>query len=245
MQKLSRRHLIITGAAGLGSIPVLSWFAAAQQDTSPGAGASGRGQGMQGGSMDAFIAACLLAKGRKQIEICRFAMDKLQNDECKRFAQAEIEEHEHIKRRLGELGFTPTGGGTGTGGGQDRTGTGDRTSGADRNTAAGAAGQGRGDTTQGGRLSPELMQIVMTDNEVADQCIATLKSEMGKLQGPKFDKAFIGDQLHSHYGLFDHAVVFRNHARQVVPVLNEGRPIIERHIATCKQIKEHFEQMKG
>jgi hypothetical protein len=256
--------------------------------------------------LDPFFAGCLLAKGRRQIEVCRFAMDKLQNDECKRFAQAEIDEHQHIKQRLGELGFTPAmfnngaggTGGAGTGG-SDRSGTSDRSSGTGdsgsvssrpRNaagtgasggsgtisagrgqgtgagdnrsgvgaggvagtvggvggTVGGIGGQGQGGAVGGmGPMPPLLMQIVMVDQEVAEQCIATAKAEMGKLQGPKFDMAFIGDQLHEHYGLFDHAVVFRNHAARIVPVLNEGRPIIERHIATCKELKERLANMRS
>jgi len=72
-----------------------------------------------------------------------------------------------------------------------------------------------------------------------------MRAELSKQQGLKFDKCYVGDQLHEHFGLLDKAMVFRRHATpELVPVLEEARPIIERHIATLKGLMEKLDSMK-
>src|SRR4051812_20883789 len=69
MRNVSRRELI---AAGAGMVPFagLAAVAAAQQGDTAADAAADR---------DALFASCLLIIGRKQIEVCRFALDRLQH----------------------------------------------------------------------------------------------------------------------------------------------------------------------
>lgn len=219
MQNVSRREALTAGA-GLLAAGGLAAVATAQPPGAPGAMAPG---------VDPMMALCLLATGRKQIEVCRFALTKLQNADAKAFAQAEIDEHEHIKARLAQLGYqypanipaTPAGGGG--------------------VVQAGAAPMMLGRIA----MPPGMAAWVPVEHALSEQCIATEKSELGKHEGAKFDMAFIGGQLHAHYGLFDRGVTFRKFASQpMAPVLDEARPVIERHIATCKELKEKLAAMK-
>jgi len=148
------------------------------------------------------MAACLLIVGRKQIEVCRFALEKIQDDEVKAFAQAEIDEHETLKKRLQELGYqypaAPE----------------------SRAEAATTAGRRASRVLAVGRtvLPPGAAEMIRIDHEVKQQCIETTRTEQSKLSGVKFDKRFIGSQLDAHYALFDHGVVFRKHAtRELAP----------------------------
>jgi len=225
MREISRRDVMAVGA---GMLPLvgLAGYAMAQTRNE-----GGRGNERDRGSWhDAAMSACLLIKGRRQIEVCRMAMDKLQHDDCKKFAQAEIDEHEHIRKKLDEMGYQfPTTGNrsgvvaaSGTDGGNERQMT----------------------TITVGRatLPADVSQVIGMDLQILEQCLTSARSEMGKLQGMKFDKCFIGDQLHAHYGLFDHAVVFRkNSTHDLAAVLDEGRPIIEKHISMCKSIMDKLE----
>jgi len=228
MREISRRDVM---AAGAGMVPFfgLAGFALAQRDDR-----SGRTTESSMGH-DPVLAAKLLIKGRRQIEACRFAMDKLQHDECKAFAKAEIDEHEHIKQQLSQQGYEfPTSG-------NNRSGvvTTGATDGDDRQ-------RGMAVTVGKISLSPEASGMIAMGLEVLEQCLTTYKAEMGKLQGMKLDKCFIGDQLHAHYEIFDHAMVFRKHStRNLATVLDEGKPVIERHIATCKQIMDKLESSRG
>jgi len=221
MRTVSRREALAAGA-GILTTAGLAAVATAQP---PGA-APGQ---MMGGGLDTAFALCLLAKGRKQIEVCRFAQTKLQNDDAKKFAQAEIDEHEHIRQRLEQLGYAyPTNVPTAQAGG-------------------GGIAQAGGVQVMVGRmpLPPGMAAWAPVEHALMEQCIATEKAELGKLEGVKFDAGFIGCQLAAHYGLWDHDVVFRKFASpQLAPVLDEARPVIERHLATCKEIKEKLHAMK-
>jgi predicted outer membrane protein len=207
-------------AAGAGIVPFagLAAVAAAQQADTATDAATER---------DALFASCLLIVGRKQIEVCRFALDRIQHEDVKAFAQAEIDEHETLRKRLEGLGYgypSPSSGGAGDG--------------ARRGRAAILS-------VRRAELPPGASELIAVDHEVAEQCIATTKTEQGKLQGLKFDERFVGSQLDAHYALFDRGVVFRKHASpEMAPVLDEARPIIERHIATCKALMEKLEARK-
>jgi len=231
MREISRRDVM---AAGAGMLPFfgLAGFALAQREDQGGR-TTGPGSSM---GHDPVLAAKLLIKGRRQIEACRFAMDKLQHDECKAFAKAEIDEHEHIKKELMQQGYEFP-----TSNNNNRSGvvTTGATDGDDRQ---------RGMAVMVGKasLSPESSGMISMALELLEQCLTTYKAEAGKYQGVKFDKCFIGDQLHAHYDLFDHAMVFRKHStRNLAGVLDEGKPVIERHIATCKQIMEKLDTSRG
>jgi len=217
MAKLSRRTMM---AAGAGAVPFLGLAAVARGQQ----GAQARSDEKMNYE-DPGLAACLLIQGRKQIEVCKFALEKISHEDVKKFANAEIEEHVTLKKRLQELGYeypSPVAG--------SRE---DRKEGVALNVGRAPIGAGAG-------------RLIAIDHEVADQCIATTKAEQGKLQGVEFDKRFVGSQLDAHYALFDHGVVFRKHASaEMAPILDEARTIIERHIATCKELMARLEMAKG
>ena len=251
---ISRRQAM---KAGVGTLPLLglAGVAAAQQPPvrtgqagQPATATRATGDAMMD-SHDPPLAACLLIKGRKQIEVCQFALTKLHNADVKAFAQAEIDEHQTMKTKLQALGYefpaSPAGSGTGTGSGTGRgAGTGTGTSGT--GTGVGGAGAGTGTIVVGRFPLPAGVGMMIAINrEVGEQCIATTKSEQAKLTGLAFDKRFVGSQLDAHYDLFDHGVVFKNHASAaMVPLLDEARTIIERHINICKQLMEKLDAMR-
>ncbi len=234
---ISRRQAM---KAGVGTLPLLGLasVAAAQQPARPVTPPSAQPGGLGAGnammdSQDPPLAACLLIKGKKQIEVCQFALTKLHNADVKAFAQAEIEEHQMMKTKLQALGYdfpaSPAGTGTLPAGG----------------TASGSPAATP--TVVVGRfpLQPGVSAMINIHREVGEQCINTTKSEQGKLTGLAFDKRFVGSQLDAHYDLFDHGVVFKNHASAaMVPLLDEAKTVIERHINICKQLMEKLETMR-
>jgi len=293
---MNRREMM---AAGAGLVPVVGLTAIAagqdrftppvhtpQGDANRAAGGAGNANNAMLDNEDPTMAACLLIKGHKQIQVCTWALDKIQDPDVKAFAQAEIDEHENLKKKLQDAGYQfPTapasradlGGGTGnnatttgnaTGGVSTATGGNSsggntssdpgtlRSANSDRNTATttnnatttNAAGRRGGRSLAVGRtmLPQPAADMVALDVEVGEQCIATTKAEQQKFSGKDFDKRFIGSQLDAHYGLFDHGVVFRKHAsRELAPILDNARTIIEQHIATCKKLMDKLDAAKA
>src|SRR5262249_41086812 len=96
---------------------------------------------------------------------------------------------------------------------------------------------GRGLSIGAAGPPPGASDMIQAEKGVGGHSTGGLQREMGALPGLRFDKAFVGNQLYEHYNLFDRAVVFRRHASPAVAaVLDEARPVIERHIATLKQL---------
>ncbi|MFO0811523.1 MAG: hypothetical protein U0746_23075 [Gemmataceae bacterium] len=218
MRTVTRREALATGAGVL----TAAGFAVRGVAQPPGVGPAAMSNGL-----DTMFAVCLLAKGRKQIDVCRFAQPKLHDDGVKQFAQAEIDEHETIRRKLDQLGYAypaniPS-------------------------APAGGITQAGGTQLMAGRMPvpPGMAAWLPVENALIEQCIATEKAELGKKEGVKFEKAFVGCQLAAHYGLFDTAVTFRKFCSpQMAAILDEGRGVIERHIQTCKGLMESLEAKK-
>lgn len=222
---VSRRDALLAGAA----VPASAWLLTAHAQppgAAPAAGVPGR---------DPIVAACQLIGGRKQIENCRFALEKLQNEDCRNFAKAEIEEHETIKKKMADMGITypvqPAG----------------RGAGGAAPPAGGDAAAPQPVTVSVGKLPlpPGAADGIVLDHEIAEQCIANYRKEMEPLTGAKLDKRFVGHQLDTHLELKDKGqVFFRNASPAMKPVFAEGLKIIEAHIATCKQLMEKLEAQK-
>jgi predicted outer membrane protein len=247
---VSRRDALLATAA----VPASAWLLTLRAQPPGGAAPPGAAAGL---GRDPLLAACLLIGGRKQIENCRFALRKLENEECRKFANAEIEEHEGIKTRLNEFGFVypvqPAGKGpAGAVPGNTATpaappaGTGG-TAGANPPAAGQPGAATRTMLVSVGKapIQPGAAELILVDHEVAEQCIANYRKEMEPLTGLKLDKRFIGHQLDAHYELRDKAQTFARHASPAMqPVLAEGLKVIEAHIATCKQIMEELDAQK-
>jgi predicted outer membrane protein len=85
------------------------------------------------------------------------------------------------------------------------------------------------------QLPADVSRVILIETQVGDQCVATFQAETGSLSGPAFDRAYVGCQLHEHYALFDRATVFRRHASPaMLAVLDEGLPVIQRHLVALK-----------
>lgn len=217
MQNVSRRQAIAVGA---GLVPVAGLVRVASAQTV-------MIQDVDVVVMDPVVAARMLIGGRKQITVCEMALDRLRDEEAIRFAEDEIREHETNKKRLMRLGFEY------------------RVSGDD------LSGRPTGESSE--RIPPATFvladirvpagttQSLMLDHEIAQQCIATQKVEMGRFRGRDFDRRFIENQLDAHYGLFDQCVTFRRHAsRELLALLDDARDIIERHLSRSKDIREQL-----
>jgi hypothetical protein len=190
---------------------------------------------------DPLLAACLLIGGRKQIENCTYVKGKLTTDDAKKFAQAEIDEHEKVKADLKKVGYeypvlpVPV-----------RPGEPKPTD-PPRPTERKEGDPPKPVMVASGKLVPagEALALIAIDHEVADQCILNYRKEMDKLTGLKLDKRFVGHQLDEHIALKDKVETFRRHASgDMKPVLDDGLKVIERHIATCKDLMERLDATK-
>jgi len=242
---VSRREALFAGAA-LPVSAVLWKTSYGQAPAAQPAGAQPIAATKQPTGRDPLVGVCMLIAGRRQIEACRWAMDKLTNQDCKAFAKAEIDEHEHVKDELKQFGLQypsiPKEIEAGTASAIPATGTTTPSSGVQQASAI----QPIPAIPVGNVVfPPPASDFVAVDHEICSQCIANYKTAMQKKHGLKFDKAFIGDQLHEHHALRDKVEVGqRNASAEMMPVLNEAHKIIEQHISTLEQLMTRLDEMK-
>lgn len=236
---VSRRSLLLAGAV----LPLSALPAAAQTPARPGGSQPQSGGATPTAGEDPLLAACMLIGGRKQIENCTYAKDKLTTDDAKKFAQAEIDEHMKNKADLKKLGYDypvlPAARGAAEPKPTDPPKPSDPPRPADANNPVTVS-------VGGGRQLPvEAAALLAVDHEVADQCIVNYRKEMGQLSGLKLDKRFVGHQLDEHMALKDKVQTYRRHAsKEMQPVLDDGLKVIETHIATCKELMQKLDGMK-
>jgi hypothetical protein len=78
-------------------------------------------------------------------------------------------------------------------------------------------------------------------SDIAQQCLASVKQELGQYQGLDFDKAFMGQQVMAHMEMIDKLKVLRNHASpQLQQHLDQELQLAQNHLQRAKQIKEQL-----
>ena len=167
----------------------------------------------QSGSSDQQIAACVHGAANNEIEICKFAESKCSNDECREFAQRMVRDHTPGCEEMKQLAG---------------------------NLATHGQGQsGRGAATgQQGHLDWTAIH-----NQIGEQCLASVKKELGQKQGIEFDKCFMGQQIGEHLKVIDELKVLRNYASSnLQQKLDKELQTAEQHLQLAKQIEHKLKE---
>lgn len=124
-------------------------------------------------------------------------------------------------------------------GGADATSTlGGGTTGASGNQRAAGASAG----AQGGPLQ----QMAQYMREVKERCVALSAQQLGRQQGPEFDKAFMGMQVALHTNMLAHLQAAQGHvSSQMQPIVQQGIEMTQNHIAQANQIMEQLDSQQG
>lgn len=179
-----------------------------------------------GEPLDAVIALRLLIAGRKQVALCEMAREHLKHEDALKFAEAEINEHEQLKKQLLALGFEYRVAG------DDRRRPGEQAT--DRVARASFVVPAPG-------LPAATTDLLLLEHEIAQQCLATQGGELTKFKDADLDRRFVEHQLDAHYDLYDQGVTFRKHAsEEMAKLLEAGRTVIERHITACKDLRQEL-----
>jgi predicted outer membrane protein len=198
---------------------------------------------MHQGTSDQQIAACIAGAAQNEIEIAKFAEPRLQTEEAMEFAQRMVREHtpgfEALKQRAGELATTL------------RTSPVlDEAAAVRRDTAPGAEPRVAPGVPVPGVPAPGApatgaptagLDWISIHQQIAEQCLASVKKELASLQGTDIDKAFIGMQCLAHLELIDKLKVLRNYAsNELRQNIDQELQLANTHLTQAKQIKEQL-----
>jgi len=204
------------------------------------------GQRMHQGTSDQQIAACIAGAAQNEIEIAKFAEPRLQTEEAREFAQRMVREHtpsfEALKQKAGELATTLR-----TSPVLDEAAAvrRDAAPGAEPRVAPGAeprvaaAVPAPGAPATGAPTAG--LDWISIHQQIAEQCLASVKKELASLQGTDIDKAFIGMQCLAHLEMIDKLKVLRNYAsNELRQNIDQELQLANTHLTQAKQIKEQL-----
>src|SRR5205823_3852934 len=104
----------------------------------------------------------------------------------------------------------------------------------------GQAGQ-TGQQRQQGQFTPGGQQAAGGEKQIGEQCLASVKQELGAKQGIDLDKCFMGQQIGAHLKVVDELKVLRNYASgQLRETLDKELQMAQTHLQQAKQIEQQL-----
>jgi predicted outer membrane protein len=172
--------------------------------------------------LDDHIAACLTLANQNEIALAKVAQEKATHAEVKSFAQQIEQDHTKFMSQVAKFG-----------GNEFRNRDTARKEG-DRDDSTARADQEKARTGQAGSQDQVQMQI---KRELADECLASTKRELGQKSGQEFDDCFVGMQIAAHMQMVDELKVLQRHASpELAAVLKEGHTTAQTHLDHAKKL---------
>ncbi len=221
-------------------------------------------QALLGGQneVEGYLAGCLLAKNKSEIELSQFAEQQSENPEVKKFAQMMVRDHQKMVQQLQKL--------AGTHGDTSRQTTRtDATESSDTGTqpdsdrlvenATGEAGIGKNSTSRrsdrtainssasetnhGSHGSTSAMQqLAEIDRQIVERQTQATRDDLQQKSGAEFDKAFVGGAIVSHVHMIAALQVIEQQQQgQLAKAAKQARPVAEQHLEHAKQLMEQLE----
>jgi predicted outer membrane protein len=82
--------------------------------------------------------------------------------------------------------------------------------------------------------------------QIADQCLNTLKKEFNEIEGADFDKAYMAHEVMVHLSTIDSLTVLKNHASPTLKAdLDKSLQMAKQHLEEAKQIKQQLKSEEG
>jgi predicted outer membrane protein len=187
---------------------------------------------------DQELAHCLINANRNEVEVAKFASEKLQSAEAKQFAQMLIEDHTKGLQTFGKYDPSARVASERTTTVIDR----DRPAAPDRDrpaTRPAPRTTERPVTTADAGVSKAGLNWRQISDELAAKCLDSAKKELSSKQGIEFEKCFLGMQVAAHMKMRDELTVFQKHASdELAADIGKALETTEHHLAMAKKLME-------
>jgi predicted outer membrane protein len=190
--------------------------------------------------LDAHLANCLVLGNQEEIALCRYALERIDDEKVKELAQKMIDDHEKFVTQLRRYASKDKSFELRTGskgketirrvGGTDE----DRP---DKTTrpATGAPGA----TTAARPAGDVAARMFAIAQETAEECLKLTQECLSQYEGKEFDQAFLGQQVGAHIGMQAKMKVAEGH------VSPEFKELLRTGQKTAKEHKQHAEKLMG
>lgn len=178
--------------------------------------------------VDHFLAGCLLAKNKAEVELSQIALQKAENAEVKEFAQKMVQDHQKMIEQLQPLamqgGASRTTSSSILGSSSESRGRSATTEGRTTDTTALPGSSGASQTippsgtsatipaadatagtttretttTTAGAGNSAVHQLMQIDRQINDRCLQMAKDDLQQKSGAEFDKCYVGNAITAH-----------------------------------------------
>lgn len=163
----------------------------------------------QPATADQQIAAKIHGCANNEIELSKFAQTKLQSAEARAFAEKMVRDHSADAESYQRWA--------------GRLGD-----------AAARPDEGAVAAPRGGPFDWNKIH-----EQIAQQCLASAKQELGRHQGSEFDQAFMGMQLGGHLHMQDELKVLRNYASpDLQQQIDKSLQVVQGHLSEARQVMQ-------
>jgi predicted outer membrane protein len=186
--------------------------------------------GGQNQQLQQFIASCLLAKNKAEVEFAQLAQQESQNPQVKEFAQMLVQDHSQLVQKLQPL--------AGEQGAATRPGL------SDTSRTPGATGQIDASQRPGQTASQHdaLHKLASLEKQIGERCKENLREELQQKQGAEFDKCYVGSQIAGHMDSVAKLEVLQEQGpEQVKQLAQQALPKVQQHLEHAKQLMKQLE----
>lgn len=198
---------------------------------------------------DSQLATWLAADNENEVELGKFAAERSQNEEVKKFARMMSDDHGKFLNQLRR--FAPTAAGTSPESARQpsraidekRATTQREEVRPDDPTKRSATRTETETTIRRGYLDPEgRIDLARVKQEIAKQCLETAKKELDEKSGADFDKCYVGHQIMMHHQVADTLKVMKNYASpELRKVIEDGQGAVQGHLDQAKHLMKQLE----
>jgi predicted outer membrane protein len=206
-----------------------------------------------------YLANCLLAKNKGEVELSEIAKQKSDNAEVKQFAEQMIQDHSKLIEKLQPLaGMLQQTRGTADapaqpgettalpgspGAGQTIPPSGRIAAAPPLGTATDATANANARERMGsGGAIHQLMQI---EKQIGDRCLQNAKDELQQKSGVEFDKCYVGMALGAHMQALSALEVLGQQPGQLGQIAQQAQPTVQKHLDHAKQLMKQLEGQSG
>jgi predicted outer membrane protein len=201
--------------------------------------------------VEKFLAGCLLAKNKCEIEFAQLAQQQSQNPEIKQFAQKLEQDHQQLVQQLeplagGQAGQTSTRVESQTqtraiGQNDAQRQPGDTT----RLPGSPGATQTSRSETQTAYGSKQMIgpfaQLAAIEKQIGERQKQAMLDELQQKSGAEFDKCYVAAMVGSHMQSLAALEVISQQQGELAQVAQQAQPTVQQHLDHAKQLAKQLE----
>jgi predicted outer membrane protein len=209
--------------------------------------------GGQNQEVEKFLAGCLLAKNKCEVEFAQLAQQQSQNPQVKEFAKMLEQDHQKIVQQLEQLAGGQAGQTTTRAESQFQSTSASGQNDAQRQPSDTARLPGSPGATQTTRtetqteaygsqeMSGPFAQLAKIEKQIGERQKQAMLDELQQKSGVEFDKCYIGSQVGSHMQSLAALEVISQQQGKLAQAAQQALPTVQQHLDHAKQLAKQLE----